>query len=170
MEPRVVDNPKESRYELWLGDTRAGFIDYLSEPGTVLLVHTEVDPALEGQGLGARLVAGALADLRARGLKLVPCARSSAPTYAATPRTPTWSAAAGAPPNDHVDAAGGQGRRPTRTSHVILPPDHPGQRPALEVPPHVGAANACVPRRSRSCPVIHRRGYDPPTLLAALAP
>lgn len=27
MEPRVVDNPKESRYELWLGDTRAGFID-----------------------------------------------------------------------------------------------------------------------------------------------
>jgi predicted GNAT family acetyltransferase len=65
-------NPKESRYELWLGDTRAGFIDYLSEPGTVLLVHTEVDPALEGQGLGVRLVAGALADLRARGLKLVP--------------------------------------------------------------------------------------------------
>jgi uncharacterized protein len=72
VEPRVVDKPKESRYELWLGDTRAGFIDYLSEPGTVLLVHTEVDPALEGQGLGVRLVAGALADLRARGLKLVP--------------------------------------------------------------------------------------------------
>lgn len=72
MEPRVIDNPKESRYELWLGDTRAGFIEYQSEPGTVLLVHTEVDPAFEGQGLGVRLVAGALADLRARGLKLVP--------------------------------------------------------------------------------------------------
>ncbi len=129
MEPRVVDNPKESRYELWLGDTRAGFIDYLSEPGTVLLVHTEVDPALEGQGLGARLVAGALADLRARGLKLVPCARSSAPTYAATPRTPTWSAAAGASPNDQVDAAGGQGRRPTRTSHVILRRTTPASDP-----------------------------------------
>jgi uncharacterized protein len=38
----------------------------------VVLIHTEVEPAFEGQGLGARLVAGALEDLRARGLKLVP--------------------------------------------------------------------------------------------------
>ena len=60
MDVRVVDNPKEQRYELWLGATRAGFIQYRSEPGTILLVHTEVEPAFEGQGLGARLVAGAL--------------------------------------------------------------------------------------------------------------
>jgi uncharacterized protein len=71
-DPRVVDNPEQRRYELWLGATRAAFIDYLSEPGAILLVHTEVDPALEGQGLGGRLVAGALDDLRTRGLKLVP--------------------------------------------------------------------------------------------------
>jgi predicted GNAT family acetyltransferase len=71
-EPRVIDNPRASRYELWLGTTRAGFIQYRAEPGTVLLVHTEIDPAFEGQGLGERLVAGALEDLRARGLKLVP--------------------------------------------------------------------------------------------------
>jgi predicted GNAT family acetyltransferase len=69
---RVVDNPQASRYELWLGATRAGVIRYRSEPGAILLVHTEVDPAFEGQGLGARLVAGALDDLRARGRKLVP--------------------------------------------------------------------------------------------------
>jgi predicted GNAT family acetyltransferase len=56
-DPRVVDNPEQGRYELWLGATRAGFVDYLSEPGTLLLVHTEVDPAFEGQGLGGRLVA-----------------------------------------------------------------------------------------------------------------
>jgi uncharacterized protein len=74
-EPRVADNPRASRYELWLGTTRAGFIQYRAEPGTVLLVHTEVDPALEGQGLGERLVAGALADLRARGRRLVPLCR-----------------------------------------------------------------------------------------------
>ena len=61
MDVRVVDNPEESRYELWLGATRA-----------VLLLHTEIDPAFEGQGLGAQLVAAALEDLRARGLKLVP--------------------------------------------------------------------------------------------------
>jgi predicted GNAT family acetyltransferase len=66
--PRITDNPQASRYELWLGATRAGFIQYRAEPGTVLLVHTEVAPALAGQGLGERLVAGALADLRARGL------------------------------------------------------------------------------------------------------
>ena len=71
-EPRVADNPRASRYELWLGATRAGLIQSLAEPGTVLLVHTEIDPAFEGQGLGERLVAGALEDLRARGLKLVP--------------------------------------------------------------------------------------------------
>ena len=72
MDPRVVDNPEERRYELWLGATLAGFIEYRSEPGTILLVHTEVDPAVEGRGLGSRLVAGTLDDLRARGVKLVP--------------------------------------------------------------------------------------------------
>src|SRR5215510_14727178 len=72
MDPRVVDNPDELRYELWLGATRVGFIAYRSKPGTILLVHTEVDPAFEGRGLGTRLVAGTLADLRARDVKLVP--------------------------------------------------------------------------------------------------
>jgi predicted GNAT family acetyltransferase len=71
-EPRVTDNPRSSRYELWLGTTRAGLIAYRSKPGVVFLVHTEVDPAFAGQGLGERLVAGALEDLRARGLTLVP--------------------------------------------------------------------------------------------------
>jgi uncharacterized protein len=71
-EPRVTDNPQASRYDLWLGTTRAGFIQYRAEPGTVQLVHTEIDSAFEGQGLGERLVAGALEDLRAPGLKLVP--------------------------------------------------------------------------------------------------
>jgi predicted GNAT family acetyltransferase len=70
--PRVVDNPRASRYELWLGATRAGLIQYRSEPGVAFLVHTQVAPAFAGQGLGERLVAGVLADLRARGLKLVP--------------------------------------------------------------------------------------------------
>jgi uncharacterized protein len=51
-EPRVVDNRKQRRYELWLGQRRAGFIEYLSEPGVVVMVHTEVDPAFEGQGWG----------------------------------------------------------------------------------------------------------------------
>jgi uncharacterized protein len=71
MDLRVVDNAEELRYELWVGATRAGFIEYRSEPGAIVLVHTEVDPAFEGQGLGARLVAGTLNDLRARDGKVV---------------------------------------------------------------------------------------------------
>jgi predicted GNAT family acetyltransferase len=70
--PRVVDNAEDERYELWLGEKRAGFIRYRSQPGVVVLIHTKVDPAFEGQGLGARLIAGALGDIRARGLELVP--------------------------------------------------------------------------------------------------
>ena len=47
-------------------------IRYVREPGTVVLVHTEIEPKAEGQGVGSQLVAGALADIRSRGLKLVP--------------------------------------------------------------------------------------------------
>jgi hypothetical protein len=50
----------------------AGVIQYATEPGTVVLVHTEVSPTVEGEGLGSRLVSGALDDIRARGLEVVP--------------------------------------------------------------------------------------------------
>jgi uncharacterized protein len=49
-----------------------GIITYKTEPEAVVLVHTEVDAKFEGRGLGSRLVAGALDDIRTRGLKLVP--------------------------------------------------------------------------------------------------
>src|SRR5215203_987388 len=103
-EPRVIDNPRASRYEFWLGATRAGLIEYRSQPGVVVLVHTEVDPAFAGQGLGERLVAGALEDLRARGLKLVLSVHSSVPTCAATPTRPTWSLVTRPSPSDHEQA------------------------------------------------------------------
>jgi uncharacterized protein len=69
---RVLDNPDELRYELCVDGVRVGFIAYRREPGAVVLVHTDIDPSQEGKGLGSRLVAGALADLRSRGLGLVP--------------------------------------------------------------------------------------------------
>lgn len=68
----VRDRPTEGVYELLLDGTRAGVIHYLPTRGAVVLVHTEVAPELEGKGLGGRLVAGALEDIRARGLRLVP--------------------------------------------------------------------------------------------------
>lgn len=69
---RVLDSPERLRYEIWCDETRAGFIAYRTEPGILALLHTEIDPAFEGQGLGSRLAAGTLEAIRARGLKLVP--------------------------------------------------------------------------------------------------
>jgi len=68
---RVVDNRRDERYELWVGETRAGLLAYRETPRALVLVHTETDPAFEGQGLGGRLVKGALDDIRSRGLRVV---------------------------------------------------------------------------------------------------
>jgi predicted GNAT family acetyltransferase len=68
----VRDDPAGSRYELLLDGVRAGELHYLPTRGPVVLVHTEVAPELEGRGLAGRLIAGALDDLRARGLTLIP--------------------------------------------------------------------------------------------------
>ena len=68
----VRDNPAELRYELVDGDTMVGLIRYRREPGAVALVHTDVDPDLEGTGAGGQLVGGALEDVRSRGLGVIP--------------------------------------------------------------------------------------------------
>jgi predicted GNAT family acetyltransferase len=71
--PRVADNRDELRYELWLDDRLGGEIRYtIREDGTVVLVHTEIEPSLEGRGLGNVLVQGALDDLRERGIEYIP--------------------------------------------------------------------------------------------------
>ena len=68
----VRDNPDELRYELVVDGDVAGEIRYRLSRDAVALVHTEVAPKLEGSGLGGRLVAGALDDIRARGLRVIP--------------------------------------------------------------------------------------------------
>jgi predicted GNAT family acetyltransferase len=52
--------------------TVAGTAYYHLLGGALVFTHTEVDPALEGQGIGSRLVAGALAAAREAGAKVVP--------------------------------------------------------------------------------------------------
>jgi predicted GNAT family acetyltransferase len=71
-EPRLVDNEADQRYELWVADDLVGTIEYRMLPEAIVLVHTETDPAFAGRGFGTRIVHEALADLRSRGLKLVP--------------------------------------------------------------------------------------------------
>ena len=45
---------------------------YRRRNGRIALIHTEVDEALEGRGLGSRLVTAALDDARDQGLEVVP--------------------------------------------------------------------------------------------------
>lgn len=68
----VTDNSSELRYEILSDGELIGMIRYRTESGVVVLVHTEVEPSAEGSGVGSRLVAGALDDIRARGLRVVP--------------------------------------------------------------------------------------------------
>jgi predicted GNAT family acetyltransferase len=72
MGERLVDNAAELRYEWWDGDARVGSVAYRVEPGTRVLIHTEVEPRFEGTGYAGRLVRAALDDLRDRGLYVVP--------------------------------------------------------------------------------------------------
>jgi uncharacterized protein len=68
----VRDNPEELRYEILDEGRLVGAILYRTAPGVVVLVHTEVEPSAEGHGVGSRLVGGALADIRTRGLRVAP--------------------------------------------------------------------------------------------------
>lgn len=64
----VVDNRDERRFEARVEGGLAGVLYYTERPGGLVLVHTEVADQFEGQGVGGRLVAAALDDIRARGL------------------------------------------------------------------------------------------------------
>jgi predicted GNAT family acetyltransferase len=68
----VRDNPAELRYEALLDERVVGLIRYRKEPGLVVLAHSEIDLDLEHTGVGSALVRGALADIRARDLRVVP--------------------------------------------------------------------------------------------------
>lgn len=66
----VQFNNAADRYELKVGERTA--IAAVHQRGdTVVFTHTEVPPQLEGQGVGSRLMAGALSDVRQQGLKIV---------------------------------------------------------------------------------------------------
>ena len=67
----VRDNPAESRFEMSTGAGLA-ISEYQLRGGVLHIMHTEIPPELEGQGIGSRLARGVLDAARARGLKVVP--------------------------------------------------------------------------------------------------
>ena len=68
----VHDNPSQSRFEIDDDGKLAGFAQYVRRPGRILFMHTEIDPAFEGRGLGSQLAAAALNATRAAGERVVP--------------------------------------------------------------------------------------------------
>ena len=64
----VTDNRDERRFEAHLDGELAGCLFYRERTREIILVHTEVADQFEGHGVGGRLVAGALDDIRDRGL------------------------------------------------------------------------------------------------------
>ena len=68
----VQDNPTASRFEITVDGDLAGWVDYREDDGVYALPHTRVLPAYEGQGIGSRLVVGALEELRGRGASVLP--------------------------------------------------------------------------------------------------
>jgi hypothetical protein len=67
----VRDNPEASRYELFLDGRLIGLADYRVRGDVVVIPHTQIDPELQGQGLGAVLVRGALDHVRRTGRTVV---------------------------------------------------------------------------------------------------
>jgi predicted GNAT family acetyltransferase len=69
----IADHPERHRYELEIDGRKAAEIVYrMHGPDTIDLVHTEVKPEFEGQGLASKIATFALDDARKRGLKVIP--------------------------------------------------------------------------------------------------
>lgn len=82
----VTDNQVAGRYELATNGL-VSFAEYRVADGVATLPHTVVPPELRGRGVAGRLIAGALDDLRARGLKVAPACSFVARHMARHPET-----------------------------------------------------------------------------------
>jgi predicted GNAT family acetyltransferase len=71
MTDTVLNNTDKNRYELSV-DGHLAATYYRISDGVITFIHTEVPDALAGRGVGGKLVKGALDQVRAAGLKVVP--------------------------------------------------------------------------------------------------
>jgi len=67
----VKDNPAKNQFEL-IVEGHTALAAYRLKPGVITFTHTEVPKELGGRGVGSQLAKGALDQVRARGLKVVP--------------------------------------------------------------------------------------------------
>ncbi len=67
----IKNNTDKKWFEAEL-DGHKGRIEYMLTKDRIIYTHTEVDPALEGRGVGSRLVKTALEYARQNELKIMP--------------------------------------------------------------------------------------------------
>ncbi len=71
MTAAVTHRLEAQRFETAV-DRHGGFLDYRVQGGVLTLLHTEVDPALQGRGLAGALVRAAPDHARSNGLTVDP--------------------------------------------------------------------------------------------------
>lgn len=71
MNNEVTDNQAQSRFELHKADMTA-VAAYQRQGDPIVFTHTVVPEALRGQGVGGRLIEGALTSVRREGLRVLP--------------------------------------------------------------------------------------------------
>jgi predicted GNAT family acetyltransferase len=69
--PVISDAAERGRYEAHVGGELAGVLEYVLKHGRLALVHTEVLPTHEGQGIGSALVRYALDHARTSGFRVI---------------------------------------------------------------------------------------------------
>lgn len=67
----VKHNPAQQRFEIEM-EAHLAVLDYRLDGSTITFTHTGVPQALEGRGLGSKLVRAGLDYARAQGLQVVP--------------------------------------------------------------------------------------------------
>ncbi|MEV6071723.1 GNAT family N-acetyltransferase [Nocardia sp. NPDC052001] len=76
MSTRLEHNVDDTRYEIYLDDTLAGYADYAErvdgDKKTLDIQHTLTFPEFRGRGVAAQVVEFALNDARAQGFSIIP--------------------------------------------------------------------------------------------------
>ena len=71
MDPEIHDNAEATRYELTV-DGQTAVVIYNKVAGGLLITETIVPVPLEGRGIASRMAKHVLADLKERGLVILP--------------------------------------------------------------------------------------------------
>jgi predicted GNAT family acetyltransferase len=69
---RVVDDADNGRFAIWVGEEVAGYTLYARHEDEYALMHTEIRPEFEHQGLASRLIRSTLEQLAAREVGVLP--------------------------------------------------------------------------------------------------